>query len=110
MSAICCVFAVLGKQHSFEVVTPGLLERYIAAESPLDDDDTASAGEFSIITKAAHIYSDLTSFLYPTVIIDTPGINDPYLIRDEITRQNLERGNIFVIVLTAHQPLSKRRY
>jgi GTP-binding protein EngB required for normal cell division len=97
---------LLGKQHSFEIVTPGLLERYIAAESPLDDDDTATAGEYSIITKAAHIYSDLTSFLYPTVIIDTPGINDPYLIRDEITRQNLERGNIFVIVVTARQPLS----
>lgn len=97
---------LLGKQHSFDIVIPGLLERYIAAESPLDDDDMATAGEFSIITKAAHIYSDLTSFLYPTVVIDTPGINDPYLIRDEITRQNLERGNIFVIVVTARQPLS----
>lgn len=97
---------LLGKQHSYETVIPGLLERYIAAESPLDDDDTANAGEFSIITKAAHIYSDLTNFLYPTVVIDTPGINDPYLIRDEITRQNLERGNIFVIVVTARQPLS----
>lgn len=97
---------LLGKQHSYDIVIPGLLERYIAAESPLDDEGTATAGEFSIITKAAHIYSDLTSFLYPTVVIDTPGINDPYLVRDEITRQNLERGNIFVIVVTARQPLS----
>ncbi|MBX2805282.1 MAG: dynamin family protein [Hyphomicrobiales bacterium] len=97
---------LLGKNHSFETVIPGLLERYIAAESPLGDDDTATAGEFSTITKAAHIYSGLTSFLYPTVVIDTPGINDPYLIRDEITRQNLERGNIFVIVITARQALS----
>ena len=59
-----------------------------------------------MITKAAHLYFDLASFFYPTMVIDTPGINDPFLVRDEITRQNLERANVFVIVVTARQPLS----
>ena len=97
---------LLGKQHAFNSLTDGLLEKYVAAESPLGDEDKSSSGEFSMITKAAHIYFDLASFFYPTVLIDTPGINDPFLVRDEITRQNLERANIFVIVVTARQPLS----
>ncbi len=96
---------LLGKQHAFAALSEGLLEKYVAAESPLGEDESA-AGEFSSITKAAHLYFDLMSFFYPTVLIDTPGINDPFLVRDEITRQNLERANIFVIVVTARQPLS----
>ena len=83
----------------------GLLEKYVAAKSPLGEASSAS-GEFSTITKAAHLYFDLMNFFYPTVLIDTPGINDPFLVRDEITRQNLERANIFVIVVTARQALS----
>jgi GTP-binding protein EngB required for normal cell division len=96
---------LLGTQHAVPVVTLDVLEKYIAAESPLGEEDS-KAGEFSMITKAAHLYFDLASFFYPTVVIDTPGINDPFLVRDEITRQNLERANVFVIVVTARQPLS----
>jgi GTP-binding protein EngB required for normal cell division len=94
---------LLGTQHAYPTVTTEILEKYITAESPLGD---VGPGEFSMITKAAHLYFDLTSFYYPTVVIDTPGVNDPFLVRDEITRQNLERANIFVIVVTARQPLS----
>jgi GTP-binding protein EngB required for normal cell division len=97
---------LLGQQHTFQTITPDLLEKYIAAESPLAE-SLDTAGEFSMITKAAHLYFDLSSFFYPTVVIDTPGINDPFLVRDEITRQNLERANIQVIVVTARQPLSE---
>ncbi len=98
---------LLGSQHTFtKGVTTGLLEKYIAAESPLGDAEASNPGEFSMITKAAHLYSDLGCFFFPTVVIDTPGVNDPFLVRDEITRQNLERANIFVIVVTARQLLS----
>ena len=97
---------LLGTQHVLPVVTLEVLEKYIAAESPLGDDDGSTAGEYSMITKAAHLYFDIGNFFYPTVVIDTPGINDPFLVRDEITRQNLERANVFVIVVTARQPLS----
>ena len=97
---------LLGTQHAVPVVTLDVLEKYIAAESPLGDGDGSTAGEYSMITKAAHLYFDIGSFFYPTVVIDTPGINDPFLVRDEITRQNLERANVFVIVVTARQPLS----
>ena len=40
------------------------------------------------------------------MLIDTPGVNDPFLVRDEITRQNLELADICVVVITAWQRLS----
>jgi hypothetical protein len=97
---------LLGKRHSFPEITHGLLRKYVCAEPPLDGPDEFGTGEFSLITKAANLYFDLGGFFYPTLVIDTPGINDPFLVRDEITRQNLERANIFIIVVTARQPLS----
>ena len=97
---------LLGSQHSFSHVTPGLLQKYVCAEPAIEETGAAETGQYSVITKAAHLYFDLGGFFYPTLVIDTPGINDPFLVRDEITRQNLERANIFVIVVTARQPLS----
>ncbi|WP_170937378.1 MULTISPECIES: dynamin family protein [Rhodomicrobium] len=97
---------LLGGQHSFPEVTPGLLQKYVCAEPAFEEPEEAGTGEFSLITKAANLYFDLGGFYYPTLLIDTPGINDPFLVRDEITRQNLERANIFIIVVTARQPLS----
>jgi GTP-binding protein EngB required for normal cell division len=97
---------LLGSQHSFSHVTPGLLQKYVCAEPAIEGTGAAETGQYSVITKAAHLYFDLGGFFYPTLVIDTPGINDPFLVRDEITRQNLERANIFVIVVTARQPLS----
>jgi hypothetical protein len=39
-------------------------------------------------------------------VIDTPGTNDPFLVRDEITLQNLETADVYIVVITAQQPLS----
>jgi GTP-binding protein EngB required for normal cell division len=97
---------LLGKRHGFPEITPGLLRKYVCAEPALGGSDEFGTGEFSLITKAANLYFGLGGFFYPTLVIDTPGINDPFLVRDEITRQNLERANIFIIVVTARQPLS----
>src|SRR3546814_15588565 len=49
-----------------------------------------------------------TLFPYTTLFrsIDTPGTNDPFLVRDEITRRALENADIYIVVLTARQALS----
>jgi GTP-binding protein EngB required for normal cell division len=98
---------LLGKEHLYEEVQPDLLVRYVGAEHP-DAESLAerAEGKFSDITKSADIYLDLGAFSFPTVLIDTPGVNDPFLVRDEITRQNLEAADICVVVVTARQPLS----
>ena len=49
---------------------------------------------------------DSGPFDYPVTVIDTPGTNDPCLIRDEITRRSLETADLYIVVLTARQPLS----
>ncbi|MGO9472574.1 MAG: dynamin family protein [Rhodomicrobium sp.] len=98
---------LLGTEHIYPEITPGLLNRYVGAGHPDAEGFAAGAeGEYSDITKLADVFLDLAAFTFPTILIDTPGVNDPFLIRDEITRQNLEAADICVIVLTARQPLS----
>ncbi len=98
---------LLGKEHLYEEIQPDLLVRYVGAEHPDAESLSERAeGRFSDITKSADIFLELGAFNFPTVLIDTPGVNDPFLVRDEITRQNLEAADICVVVVTARQPLS----
>jgi GTP-binding protein EngB required for normal cell division len=98
---------LLGTEHFFADVEPGLLNRYVGAGDPHAESPAAGGeGEYADITKLADVFLDLGAFSFPTILIDTPGVNDPFLVRDEITRQNLEAADMCVIVLTARQPLS----
>jgi len=99
--------SLLGSKHEFSSVTHNVLNKYVGAGAPEPEGGNASTGgEFSDVTKVADVFFDFGPFSFPTIIIDTPGVNDPFLVRDEITRQNLELTDICVIVLTARQPLS----
>lgn len=98
---------LLGKEHTYKELRPGLLVRYVGAEHP--DAESAleyTEGEYSDIAKSADIFLDLGAFSFPAILIDTPGVNDPFLVRDEITRQNLEAADICVVIITAWQRLS----
>ncbi len=98
---------LLGKEHLYEDIQPDLLVRYVGAEQPDSECPLErTEGRFSDITKSADIFLDMGAFSFPSVLIDTPGVNDPFLVRDEITRQNLEAADICVVVVTARQPLS----
>ncbi len=98
---------LMGKEHLYHELQPDLLVRYVGAEHPQAESEPELAeGMFSDITKSADIFLDLGAFSFPTILIDTPGVNDPFLVRDEITRQNLETADICVVVVTARQPLS----
>ncbi|RIA56560.1 dynamin family protein [Dichotomicrobium thermohalophilum] len=100
---------MLGKHHLFSSVTPGVLERYVTAGEDRPVTDSAideSNAHFADITKSADLYFQDNPFGFPTVVIDTPGTNDPFLVRDEITLQNLETADVYIVVVTAQQPLS----
>ncbi len=98
---------LLGKEHFYEETRVDSLVRYVGAEHPHPESAAEYAeGEFSDITKSADIFLDLGAFSFPTIVIDTPGVNDPFLVRDEITRQNLETADVCVVVVTARHPLS----
>jgi len=100
---------MLGNHHLFSSVTPGVIERYVTAgedRPPTDGQIDENAAHFADITKSADLYFQETPFGFPTVVIDTPGTNDPFLVRDEITLQNLETADVYVVLVTAQQPLS----
>ena len=95
---------LLGKKHAFPSVTTEVLERYVC--SGLPNSASEHKGIYSDIVKTADLYFANNDFGFPTTIVDTPGTNDPFLVRDEITRRALESADIYVVVLTARQALS----
>jgi hypothetical protein len=98
---------LLGKKHVFKTLSPGVLERYVSSGAPTPSGDQAEqAGIYSDIVKAADLFFSDNEFGLPTTVIDTPGTNDPLLVRDEITRRALEAADIYIVVLTARQALS----
>ena len=88
-------------------MTPELLADYVSA----GDDKVPSAANgarriYSDVTRSADLYFNESPFAYPITLIDTPGTNDPFLVRDEITRRSLENPDVYVFVISALQPLS----
>jgi signal recognition particle receptor subunit beta len=95
---------LLGTTHAFPALDREVLEQYVCAGSSRNPEDRP--GKYSDITKTADLYFKSNDFGFPTILIDTPGTNDPFLVRDEITRRSLDGADFHIVVLTAQQPLS----
>ncbi len=95
---------LLGNQHNFSSFDADLVKRYVC----LGDDDASEdkEGRFADLTKSADLYLDSDLFSYPVTIADTPGVNDPFLVREAATLNNLRGSDVFVVVLSAHQAFS----
>jgi len=99
---------LLGKHHDYDLLSGELLESYVCAgagSNQVKDDD--SIGRYSSITKVANLFMQSEKYAGPTVITDTPGVNDPFLVRDEFTCQSLDLSDIFLVMLSAHQALTE---
>lgn len=95
---------LLGKKHAFPSLSLDILERYVC--SGLPGTGTEHKGIYSDVVKTADLYFSSSDFGFPTTIVDTPGTNDPFLVRDEITRRSLENADVYIVILTARQALS----
>jgi Dynamin family len=95
---------LLGKCHRYQKVTPEILTDYVSAGD--GDSWPGKRRHYSDITRSADLYFNDSPFAFPITLIDTPGTNDPFLVRDEITRRSLENPDIYVFVVSALQPLS----
>ncbi len=95
--------ALLGKSHSYSTLSHNLLAQYVC--SPIREGEPGPAC-YSDITKSADLYFGSERSGLPLILVDTPGTNDPLLVRDEITRQCLAAADIYIVVLTAQQPLA----
>lgn len=96
---------LLGNQHSFSQFDSALIKRYVCLGDE-QDDTTDGSGHFADLTKSANLYFDVPSYPMPIVLADTPGVNDPFLVREAVTLDNLANSDICVVVLSAHQALS----
>jgi len=102
---------LLGQHHDLDHLTSADLARYVCAgDDPAEEgelDPGSDRGLYSDITRKAEVYFDIGHFPFPLTVTDTPGVNDPLLIREEISRQYLKESDFFVVVLSAHQALSR---
>lgn len=97
---------LLGQTHRYETVTPELIDSYVSAGTFLDSAGPSNRRNYSDVTRAAELFLSGGPFACPVTLVDTPGTNDPFLVRDEITRRSLENADIFLFVISALQPLS----
>ncbi|MEO1493640.1 MAG: dynamin family protein [Pseudomonadota bacterium] len=100
---------LLGREHRYDFISREILERYVCAgateENP-EDSNPAKAGRYSDITERADIFFPAGRFSVPIIFTDTPGVNDPFLVRDEFTCRALLKSDVFVMTLSAHQALT----
>lgn len=98
---------LLGQTHAFETITPEILDDYVSAGTFLGSSTPAAERMlYSDITRTAELFFDGGPFALPATLIDTPGTNDPFLVRDEVTRRALEKSDVYIFVISALQPLS----
>ncbi len=101
---------LLGREHRYDYISPEILERYVCAGAEDEDPDNvtaAKAGRYSDITERADIYFPPSNCAMPAVFTDTPGVNDPFLVRDEFTCRSLLQSDVFVVTLSVHQALTE---
>ncbi|MEM7469952.1 MAG: dynamin family protein [Pseudomonadota bacterium] len=95
---------LLGNQHSFSSYSSDLIKRYVCLGE--EEAILEKEGRFADLTKSADLYIESEHFDYPLTIADTPGVNDPFLVREAATLENLGKSDVCVVVLSAHQALS----
>lgn len=93
---------LLDGYHSFLGTTPDMVKKYVC----LGEEDENPEGRYADVTKSASLYIQNDAFTLPTVVSDTPGVNDPFLLRESVTLANLSETDICVVVLSAHQAFS----
>ncbi|MDA8747215.1 dynamin family protein [Litoreibacter sp.] len=99
---------LLGQEHSYGHFDKGLIERYVCLGDDFEgeEDPTNTQGRFADITKSASLFFQQSGLPIKLCVRDTPGVNDTFMMREQITIQSIRDSRICVVVLSAHQALS----
>ncbi|WP_299678443.1 dynamin family protein [uncultured Roseobacter sp.] len=100
---------LLGQRRDYGYVDQYLIERYVCLGEDHDDDEPTShdeQGRFADVTKAADLSIQRSGLPIRLCLRDTPGVNDTFMMREQITIRALRDSRICVVVLSAHQALS----
>ncbi|NNU82211.1 hypothetical protein HMH01_17380 [Halovulum dunhuangense] len=92
---------LLGGRHRFDYFDTPLLERYVC-----HGEQDGAPGRYSEMTRSADLYMEAPHCAIPLTLRDTPGVNDPFLVREQITLQALEDSDVCLLVLSAQQALT----
>ncbi|MEM9318838.1 MAG: dynamin family protein [Pseudomonadota bacterium] len=102
---------LLGQEHEYGYADEELVKRYVCLGDDVDPEDGVDAadakqGRFADITKSADLYLGQPELPTKFCIRDTPGVNDTFMIREQITVNAIRQSRLCVVVLSAHQALS----
>lgn len=101
---------LLGQAHDYEGFDAELVERYVCLGDyfgPQDAESEAShQGRFADITRSADLYLQRKELPLKLCLRDTPGVNDTFMMREQITIRAIRDSRICVVVLSAHQALT----
>ncbi|MEM1073583.1 MAG: dynamin family protein [Pseudomonadota bacterium] len=100
---------MLGQKRDYGYYDKDLIERYVCLgeEPDGDEEDVNEAqGRFADITKSADIFMQRAALPQRLCLRDTPGVNDTFMMREQITIRAIRDSRICVVVLSAHQALS----
>ncbi|MEL6747069.1 MAG: dynamin family protein, partial [Pseudomonadota bacterium] len=92
---------LLGTAHDFPEISPDVLADNITAKGA----GAQGAGNFAAITRTADLFFDNRGIGAPLTLVDTPGTNDPYLVREEITLRMIEDTEACIVVIPALDPV-----
>ena len=101
---------LLGQSHEYGFFDKNMVERYICLGDDFEDDtagaDLDEQGRFADITKTADLYLNSKALPMRLCLRDTPGVNDTFMMREQITIQAVRDSRTCVVVLSAHQALT----
>ena len=96
---------LLGTSHNYETFDKDLIDRYVC-HGGFEDEEETMRGRFADITKLAHLYLELDGYPSGLCLRDTPGVNDTFMMREQITINSIRDSRLCIVVLSAHQALS----
>ncbi len=99
---------ILGQKHDYGYFDSELVQRYVCMGDDFEDADAKpnQQGRFADITKSANLFFDIPDIPMGMCIKDTPGVNDTFMMREQVTINALRDSDICVVVLSAHQALT----
>ena len=101
---------LLGQEHEYSFFDKNLVERYICLGDDFEGEDAAAEagdqGRFADITRSADLWLNCKTVPFRMCLRDTPGVNDTFMMREQVTIQAIRDSRLCVVVLSAHQALS----
>lgn len=99
---------LLGQSHDYDAFDQAMIERYVCLGDDFWDDAAGDAdrGRFADITRSADLWVDQPELPIALCLRDTPGVNDTFMIREQITLNALRGSRLCVMVLSATQALT----